>query len=143
MFMFKINFNEVIRWKPRIIKSQPRNDLHELPDLLRLASEAKWNPQLWLNVERHLWLSHSTPCLSWCQSWLGKCIRTQVLSEYKHCEHSNGLQIPYIRPTYNQLPSRFSTLLIVSNNEFNRIKQEINDFQAINLSHYTAHCVRT
>jgi len=40
--------------------SQPRNDqfvsnIHEqLPDLLRLASEAMWNPELWLNVERHL-----------------------------------------------------------------------------------------
>jgi len=70
MFIFKINFNEVMRWKPMIIMSQPRNDLfishiHEqLPDLLRSASEAMWNPELWLNVERHLRLSRSTPCLS-------------------------------------------------------------------------------
>jgi len=60
MSIFKINFNEVMHWKTRKIMSQPRNDqfisnIHEqLPDLLRLASEAMWKPELWLNVERHL-----------------------------------------------------------------------------------------
>lgn len=40
-----------------------------LPDLLRLASGGTWHPELCCNVDCWLWLLHSTPRLSLCQSW--------------------------------------------------------------------------